>query len=100
VFVALEARSPCFLCGYQYRVIRFSQVRVNKNSLRETGAPLISAGQRRCPECGERNVGDLIPVSAYRLVPKDAAKVAACRERKWGITGTGALPLVEARRVA
>ena len=36
-----------------------------------------------CPECGERNAGELVPVSAYRLTPEDAAKVAVYRARKW-----------------
>lgn len=83
VMVMLEARSPCWLCGHFYRVLRFSEVRVNKASLRERGASLVAAGEHFCPECGERNAGELIPVSRYRLRPEDAAKVEAYRLRRW-----------------
>ena len=83
MFVMLEARTSCHLCGYNHRVLRFSTVRVNKHSLREQGTSLVSAGAHFCPECGERNAGELMPVSAYQLAPDDAAKVAAYRLRKW-----------------
>src|SRR5215469_15052082 len=83
VMVALEASTPCLLCGYRHRVIRFSDVRVNKYSLRERGVSLVSAGAHFCPECGERNAGELVPVSAYRLAPEDAVKVAEYRARRW-----------------
>ena len=83
MYVTLEARTPCLLCNYQHLVIRFSDVRVNKNSLRETGTPLTSVGYRACPECGTPNGGDLVPVSPYRLGAEDSAKVRAARERRW-----------------
>jgi hypothetical protein len=83
VFVALLASTPCHLCGFRHQVIRFSDVRVNKYSLRERGVSLVSVGARFCPECGERNTGELVPVSAYRLAPEDAVKVAEYRLRKW-----------------
>lgn len=81
--VTLEARSPCWLCGHFCRVLRFSDVRVNKGSLRERGVSLVAAGERFCPECGERNAGQMIPVSRYRLWPEDAVKVAGYRARRW-----------------
>jgi hypothetical protein len=83
MFVAFEARTSCYLCGYRHRVIRFSDVRVNKSSLREQGVSLISVGAHFCPECGEQNAGELVPVSAYRLAPEDAAKVADYRAHRW-----------------
>jgi hypothetical protein len=100
MFVGLESRSRCFLCGYQHRVIQCCDIRVNKSSLRVTGPALVSVGRRLCPECREPNVGEFIPISPWRLVPKDAAKVSEYRQRKWGISGAPG-PLVEAyRRVA
>ena len=83
MFVALLASTPCLLCNYRHRVIRFSDVRVNKASLREKSVSLVSLGAHFCPECGEQNAGELVPVSAYRLAPEDAAKVAAYRARRW-----------------
>lgn len=84
VYVTFQARSRCFLCGYQHKVISMGDVRVNRRSLRQTGTWLTSAGQRTCPECGEPNLGELIPVSVFRLCEEDAAKVAALRARRWG----------------
>ena len=66
----------------------------------DTRVSLISAGTRSCPECGAPNAGEFIPVTPWRLTPKDAAKVSEYRQRKWGISGAPG-PLVEAfRRVA
>jgi len=86
----LTATTPCLLCGFRHRVHRFSDIRVNKRSLRETGVSLISLGAVFCPECGTRNEGSSVPVSRYRLHPDDAAKVDACRERKWPGSTTAA----------
>lgn len=86
--VTLGATSPCFACGYLFRMYRFSEVRVNKGSLRETAVSLVFAGLHRCPECGAPNVGELRPVSPWRLEPADAARVAAVRERRWPGCGT------------
>jgi hypothetical protein len=81
--VTLESRSPCWLCGHFYRVLRVSQVRVNRHSLRERGVSLVATGERFCPECGERNAGEMVPVSRYRLWLEDAVKVAEYRARRW-----------------
>jgi hypothetical protein len=60
--------------------------RINKCSLRITGPLLGALRFTRCPECGSDVRSDgLAPRSAYRLVPEDAAKVAAYRMRKWGV---------------
>jgi hypothetical protein len=83
--VTLEARTPCLLCGYQQKVLRFSDVRVNKRSLRERGVSLIAV-ERFCPECREYISDGLMPVSAYRLHPDDAAKVAAYQGKRWPLT--------------
>jgi hypothetical protein len=99
MFVTLAAQTPCWSCGYLYRLFRFAHVRVNKFSLREQGVSLICAGQRSCPECEEHNWHSSIPVSAYRLLPDDEAKVIAHRERKWGISARPG-PMTEARRRA
>lgn len=92
--VTLTATSPCWLCNYQFKVFRFSSVRVNKNSLREQGVSIVAVGPRgakgfpqpphgRCPECLEPDVAGLIPVSAYRLDPEDAVAVEAYRAKRW-----------------
>lgn len=83
MWITMEARTPCLLCGYRHRVIRTGPFRVNKRSLRSLGG-LVSVGTHFCPECGTRNAGQLIPVSPYRLLPDDASKVTAYRQRKWG----------------
>jgi len=85
------------MCGYQHQVIQTCDVRVNKNSLRMTGTSLISAGRRYCPECGQPNVGGLVPISPWRLIADDAAKVSEYRQRKWGVSDPPG-PLVEARQ--
>jgi hypothetical protein len=90
MFVTLMARTPCLLCGYFHKVLRMTEVRVNKRSLRERGVVLVAVGERLCPECGTRNAGELVPVSAYRLHPEDAAKVEAYRARKWPRATPGA----------
>jgi hypothetical protein len=90
MFVTLMARSPCLLCGYFHKVLRMTDVRVNKHSLRERGVALVAAGLHYCPECGTRNAGGLMPVPSYRLHPEDAAKVTAYRERKWPTSAPGA----------
>jgi hypothetical protein len=99
MFVTLQARTPCWSCGYLHKVFRFSQIRVNKLSLKEQGVSLICAGEVCCPECGELSTSSSIPVSAWRLLPQDEAKVAAYRERKWGVTSRPG-PLFETRRRA
>lgn len=93
ITVTLVAQSPCFTCGYRYRVVRVSTVRVNKNSLKEQGVSLVFVGPRGtkglrplpagCPECGSHDRCHLYPVSPFRLDPVDAAKIAEYRDRKW-----------------
>lgn len=93
MMVTLTARSPCWLCGYQFKVIRISSVRINKRSLREHGTSIVAVGpvaakgfplpHGKCPECGERDTAGSIPVSAYRLSPEDGRAVAEYRARRW-----------------
>ena len=99
MFVALEARTPCPLCGYQIRVSMCGTARVNKRSLR-VKPTLGWLAYSRCPECRtEVRSASSVPRTAYRLSAESDAEVIAYRERKWGISdGTG--PLTEARRVA
>jgi hypothetical protein len=101
MMVSLIATTPCYLCGYKFKVVRVSEVRVNKRSLRETGVSLVMTGPRGpgrgfpplpsgCPECGEHDSAGLMPVSRYRLHPEDERKVAEYRGRKWPeVAGAG-----------
>jgi hypothetical protein len=94
VMVTLTARTPCAFCGYLFRVFRFSSVRVNRRSLRETGTSLVAIGpggargfppRHECPECGEPVItSGSVPVSEYRLDPEDLAAVGAYRAKRWG----------------
>ena len=99
MFVALEARTPCPLCGYQIRVTMCGTARVNKRSMR-VEPTLGWLAYSRCPECRtEVRSASSVPRTAYRLSAESDAEVIAYRERKWGVSdGTG--PLTEARRVA
>jgi hypothetical protein len=99
MFVAMEARTSCPLCGYQIRVIMCGSARVNKRSLRVE--PTLGAlAYNRCPECGsDVRKASSVPRTAYRLRAEDAAKVSEYRQRKWGVADAPG-PLVEARRVA
>jgi hypothetical protein len=92
--VSLIARSSCYLCGYQVKVVRISEVRVNKRSLKERGVSLVAVGARgaigfpplphgRCPECLQPDDAELIPVSRYRLDPEDLEAVGAYRAKRW-----------------
>ena len=83
MFVTLEARTPCLLCGFQDRVIMMGTARVNKRSLR-VKAPLIGMnGHWRCPECGTEAQGELRPRSRYVLDVDSARDVTAYRARRW-----------------
>lgn len=93
MLVTLEARTPCMLCGFRFRILMFASVRVNKRSMRTT-APMIGAlGEHRCPECGTPNAGDLRPRTTYVLDPESVAKVAQYRQRRWGIDEPDAVPV-------
>jgi rRNA maturation protein Nop10 len=99
VFVTMEARTSCPLCGYQIRVIMCGSARINKRSMRVE--PTLGAlSYSTCPECGsDVRSASSVPRSAYVLRPDDAAKVSEYRQRKWGVSDPPG-PLVEARRVA
>jgi hypothetical protein len=83
MFVALEARSRCLLCGFRDRVIMMGTARINKRSMRVQGPLIGSLGYRSCPECGITEQGEMQPRSEYVLTAKDAVKVAEYRERRW-----------------
>lgn len=76
--VTLLLRFPCHMCGCGLRGARFSNVRINKGSLKTTGVDLLYA-DRACPECGARQ-----PAGPYRvfLDPESAVRVDAYRQRK------------------
>lgn len=97
MFVALLAATPCPLCAYRVEILMTGTARVNKRSLRVSG-PLLGAFRfTRCPECGTDVASDSMrPRSPYVLAPKDAAKVAAYRLRKWGVADEPG-PLVEVK---
>ena len=80
--VTLEARTPCWLCGYQHRIVQVSSIRVNKNSIRTLGNRLICLGTHVCPECGELNRGEPAAIR-FRMDPDDLAKVRAYQLRRW-----------------
>ena len=97
MFVALQATTPCLLCGYRVEVLMMGTARINKRSLRVSGPLLGAVRYTACPECGSdiRSHG-LVPRSAYALDPEHAAKVAEYRMRKWGVESQDS-PLVEVR---
>jgi hypothetical protein len=99
MFAGLESRTPCFACGYWHRVIQCCDIRINRSSLVVTGPSLVSVGRRLCPECGAPNAGEFIPITPWRLVPKDAAKVIEYRRKRWGISDAPGL-MAERWRVA
>lgn len=86
MFVAIQATSPCVLCGYRVEMFMMGKATVNKRSLRVSGPLLGAVRYTRCPECGSdvRSHG-LVPRSAYYLTPEDAVKVAEYRKRRWGV---------------
>ena len=83
MFVTLEARTPCLLCGFRDRVIMTGTARVNKRSLRVKGPLLGSVGYWKCPECGTQAQGELKPRSPYVLDDASAREVAAYRARRF-----------------
>lgn len=98
--VIVEATTPCGLCGYRIYLFQIGTARVNKRSIRVRGPLLGAIRYPRCPECGWDVCSDgLRPRSVYTLAAEDAAKVAACRMRKWGVeSAVGVLVEAEAER--
>jgi hypothetical protein len=85
MFLALEARTPCVLCGYLIRALLMDSFRINKRSIRKADkSPAICWVERHCPECGTRN-HHAPEHEAYRITEKDRPKVAAYRAKKWGV---------------
>lgn len=81
MFVEMEGRGTCQLCRGPIRWIRWSTVRVNRNSLRDIGTPiLVSLDSGRCVECGRP---DFFGPERMVLAPDDADKVRAYRAKKW-----------------
>jgi hypothetical protein len=77
-------------CGRAIRLIMTATVVVNKRSLRTVGIILGGFEHTRCPDCGtEVPRSGVVPREPYRLMPDDAAKVAAYRRRRWGVEDTG-----------
>ena len=76
--VTFTGRVPCLLCGYLFTCYRFSTVRVNMRSLKETAPPIVWGGGM-CPECGTGNYRSH-PVR-WRADPADAAAIEAARTR-------------------
>lgn len=83
MFVSLEARTPCLLCGFRDRVIMCGMARVNKRSMRVRGPLLGATGHWKCPECGTVAQGELKPRSSYVLDEISARAVADYRARRW-----------------
>jgi hypothetical protein len=93
----MEARTSCWLCGYQIRVIMCGSARVNKRSMRVE--PTLGAlSHSACPECRSDVRGaSSVPRTAYRLSAEDEAKVRDYRQRRWGVSDAPG-PLAEARK--
>lgn len=90
MFVTMECRSPCLLCGCFNRVVMTSVVVVNKLSMRTTGGLLGGFQYPSCPECGTpAGRASVAPRTAYVVVPEDVVKVAEYRLRRWGVTDKG-----------
>lgn len=84
MFLVLEGRTPCLLCGYRIRALLMDTFRINKRSLRKTGkGPSMGWVERSCPECQTPN-HHVPPAETYRLTPRDQLKVDAYRANKFG----------------
>jgi hypothetical protein len=94
MIVTLETSVSCPSCRHPIRFVAVATIRVNKRSARTVGNGIILGAfeDHRCPQCRKEipQTGAL-DREPYRLVPEDAAKVAAYRKRKWGIEGDGAI---------
>lgn len=83
MFIALEARTPCHMCGYQLRKIWTGYARINKRSMRFRGG--LGAVDRTCPECLTPATGDaatLFP-GAFRPTANSATEIREYRLRRW-----------------
>lgn len=81
--VTMVARRPCMVCGCAIKTLRFSNVAVNKRSLRETGR-VMEFDQHRCPECGHPTSASPVDLpTVYRLDPGDQRKVAEYRAKRF-----------------
>lgn len=92
MIVSMESSVACTGdgCGRSIRLIMTATVAVNKKSMRTVGTLLGGFEFNRCPDCGtEVPRSGVVPREPYRLMPDDAAKVAAYRRRKWGVEDTG-----------
>lgn len=81
MFVEFHARTRCIVCGGPIEYRRFSTVRVNKHTMRETSMAMCFADVRCC-ECGFPNDQFYTVPPRLRLAPADAEKVAAYRTKK------------------
>jgi hypothetical protein len=79
MFLTLEGRVPCVLCGYRIRCLRMNTFRINKRSMRSQGTGLCWM-ERSCPECGTANHSE---PSTYVISATDRPKVAAYRAKRW-----------------
>jgi len=84
MFITLEGRTPCELCGYRIRHLLCATVRVSKRSMRTTGTSLGAYEFYYCPECGTEVSGGETG-RRFRLLPDDAAAVAAYRQQRWPV---------------
>lgn len=79
--VTFELRQRCVVCGNAQRGFMVRTIRVNKRSLRSTDTGGIGALVDPCVECGHRNGRQGFHYAG--LAPKDQAKVAEYRARRW-----------------
>lgn len=80
MFLTLEARVPCVLCGYRLRYLMMRTCRINKRSIR-SDHPGIVGTDPACPECLTPNHSG--PPDRWRLIVSSQAEVDAYRARKW-----------------
>lgn len=77
--VTFILHATCPVCGYRNHGLLFTQVRVNKRSLRTTG-PGIGTGLWHCQEC-LHPMDEQLYERRMHLEPGDVARVAAYRRR-------------------
>lgn len=84
MFVTVDARTPCLLCGYLLSVSMCGDLRVNKRSARFS-ATLGFWKYTECPECLAPVPRSGASLTSMVLRHADAVKVAEYRLRKWGV---------------